>query len=62
MARATPLVIEVSKDRQTWKAVARRDEAFELWSASFAATTTRWVRERAARRTFLHLREVRIHR
>jgi hypothetical protein len=62
MPRAVPLVIEVSNDRQNWKPVARRDETFERWSASFAPTTTRWLRVRASRRTYLHLREVRIHR
>lgn len=58
--RAAPLVVEVSSDRQKWREVARRETPFDTWRGSFAPTTARWVRFRVARRSFLHLQDVRI--
>jgi hypothetical protein len=59
--RAIPLALELSTDGQTWREVARRTEPFRTWSPSFAATNARFVRLRALRRTYLHLKDVRIH-
>jgi hypothetical protein len=56
--RATPLVAEVSTDRTVWTAVARRDEPFGTWKASFPSRPARYVRLRAARHTVLHLQAI----
>jgi len=56
--RAVPLVVEVSLDETTWTTVARREEVFARWTASFAPTQARYVRLRVPRKTFLHLEEV----
>lgn len=58
--RAVPLTVEVSTDHQHWKTVARRDEVFSEWVASFQAVPARWVRLRAHKETWLHLNRVRI--
>jgi hypothetical protein len=56
--RAVPLVAEVSTDRMKWAQVARREEPFGTWKASFPARVARYVRLRAARHTVLHLQGV----
>jgi hypothetical protein len=56
--RAVPLVAELSDDRTSWKEVARRDEIFPEWTATFPPTTARYVRLRVARNTVFHLNEV----
>jgi hypothetical protein len=53
--RAVPAVIEVSRDKQTWKEVSRRKETFSVWKARFAPVTARYVRVRVLRRSILHL-------
>jgi hypothetical protein len=58
--RATPLVVEVSENRQDWKTVATRPNTFTSWKAEFEPTQARWVRLRAQRRTLLHFSEVRV--
>ena len=58
--RAVPLVIEVSDDANTWRSVARRDDTFRTWTASFAPLTTRYVRLRVDRRVYFHLDRVEI--
>lgn len=58
--RASPIVIEVSTDRQRWMKVARRTGTFRSWEARFVPTPARWVRIRLESRTNLHLRRVRI--
>jgi F5/8 type C domain len=58
--RATPLAIEVSSDGNSWREVIRRDETFRTWRAKFKPTQARYVRLRALRRTFLHMKDVRI--
>lgn len=59
--RAVPLVIEVSDDAKTWRPVARRDDTFRTWTASFPSVTARYVRLRVDRRSYLHLEAVEIH-
>jgi hypothetical protein len=59
--RAVPLVIEVSDDATNWRTVARRDDTFKTWTASFAPVTARYVRLRVDRRSYLHLEVVEIH-
>jgi hypothetical protein len=59
--RAVPLVVEVSDDAQTWRAVARQNETFRSWTASFQPVTARYVRLRVDRRSYLHLEVVEIH-
>jgi len=56
--RATPLVVEVSTDRATWTPVARRNEPFGSWGASFPARVARYVRLTVPRRTVLHLQAI----
>ena len=58
--RATPLVVEVSNDRSSWHEVARRKESFDEWTARFSPLSARYVRLKVARRSFLHLRAVRV--
>jgi hypothetical protein len=58
--RAVPLLIEVGTDRERFKQVARKDEAFDSWKATFGPLPARYVRVRAARRTMLHLARVRV--
>jgi hypothetical protein len=58
--RAVPLVVEVSSDRKTWREVARRAESFDEWRPRFKPQSARWVRFRVARRSLLHLSDVRV--
>ncbi len=58
--RAAPLVVEVSDDGAQWTEVARREEVFDEWVATFAPRTTRHVRLRALHTTSLHLTNVEI--
>jgi hypothetical protein len=58
--RAVPLIVETSVDHNTWTEVARRNDDFDSWKATFPAARVRWVRLRVPRRTYLHLRGVRI--
>jgi len=53
--RAIPLVAEVSVDQKQWTQVARRDQAFENWKASFGPINARYLRLTAKKTTFLHL-------
>jgi hypothetical protein len=57
-ARALPLAVEVSSDHVSWIEVGRRSEPFEHWTARFAPRTTRWIRLRVTRPSYLHLRDV----
>ena len=59
--RALPLVLEISQDHRTWKAVARREADFSTWHASFDSVTARWVRLRVMKTSALHLHAVRIY-
>jgi hypothetical protein len=58
--RALPLVFEVSSDGVKWQEVVRRVTPFTTWRASFPKTQARYVRFRVARKSFLHLYDVRI--
>lgn len=60
--RAIPLMIEVSNDRKVWREVARRKESFRTWTAHFKPQTARYLRLRVARRSYLHLEKVMVHR
>ena len=50
-----PLVVELSDDRARWLQVARRDEAFDTWSAVFPEARGRYLRLRVPRETQLKL-------
>ena len=56
--RALPLVAEVSSDRQHWKEVGRRTDAFTTWTVKFPATDARYLRLKVARVSTLHLKAV----
>jgi hypothetical protein len=58
--RAIPLVIEVSTDHKAWKEVARQEEDFQEWEATFPRTPARYVRLRVPRKTVFHLHTVKI--
>lgn len=58
--RAVPLVLEVSDDGQTFKALGRRDDRFDTFTYEFPATTARYVRLRVDRISVLHLEAVKV--
>jgi hypothetical protein len=58
--RAVPLVIETSLDHKTWKQVARHDEIFKVWKATFPTVQARWVKLHVPRKSLLHFTRVRI--
>jgi F5/8 type C domain len=60
--RVVPLVVEISKDHKKWQEVARRNDVFDVWKASFGDVSSRWVRFRVAGRSLLHLHDVRVLR
>ncbi|HEX3850120.1 MAG TPA: discoidin domain-containing protein, partial [Polyangiaceae bacterium] len=60
--RAVPLGIELSRNRQAWQTVARRDEVFTSWRASFEPVKARYVRLRLMGTGTLHLSRVGIFR
>ena len=59
--RTIPLIVEVSENHKKWRTVARRDEEFKDWRATFAPVKARWVRLRINRVSFLHLAGVHIY-
>lgn len=59
--RAVPLIVELSNDRSTWQAVAKRESPFAIWEPSFAPSKARYVRLRVPRVTFLHLEQVKVY-
>ena len=58
--RAVPLVVEVSTDKKNWHAVAKRGEEFKIWRSDFSRVDARWVKLSVPRRTYLHLKRVRL--
>jgi len=58
--RAVPLVVETSTDQQKWQGVARHDEKFKTWRATFEPVDARWVRVRVDGKSMLHLKSVRV--
>lgn len=58
--RAVPLVIELSTDQEHWTEVARNDEQFGEWKATFEPVEARWVKLSVPRKTWLHLRRLRV--
>ena len=61
MPLAVPLVVEVSDDGTTFREVARRNEVFSTWLATFPPQTARYFRLRVDRLSTLHLEAVRVH-
>ncbi len=58
--RATPLLVEVSNDQQTFREVSRRAKSFTSWRATFPPTEARYVRVKSPARTMLHLSQIRV--
>jgi hypothetical protein len=56
--RAVPLLVEISTDGASWVQVARRDETFNSWTATFRPRAARYVRLKALKLTMLHLKSV----
>ncbi len=61
-SRAVPLVVEISNDRKEWKQIARRDTDFVTWTPPLEKTAAKWLRLRVAKRTYFHLKQVKIQR
>jgi hypothetical protein len=59
--RAVPLIVEVSSDGSNYEEVARRTHVFDIWKPRFATVDARFIRLRVPRRTYLHLKSVRVH-
>ena len=59
--RAIPLVIELSRDHQSWNEVAHRSKRFSTWNVRFARQPARWLRIRVPRRSILHLAMVEVY-
>lgn len=57
--RAVPLVVFTSGDGEHWHQVARRDEAFDVWTATFPPTDARYLKLMVDRHSILHLDQVR---
>jgi F5/8 type C domain-containing protein len=58
--RVVPLVIQVSTDQEHWTEVARNPDEFGEWKAKFAPVEARWIKLTVPKRTWLHLRRVRV--
>jgi hypothetical protein len=58
--RATPIVIETIAPGGVWRTVARRDEPFTEWAATFPPLVANQVRVRATRTTHLHLADIEV--
>ncbi|HEY4186034.1 MAG TPA: discoidin domain-containing protein [Polyangia bacterium] len=56
--RTIPLIIEVSTDHKQWTEVARRTEAFTVWTAKFPRATARYIRFRIPRVSILNLKAI----
>ena len=61
VARASPLVVEVTDDHQTWRELARQPDPFLTWQPRFPAVTSRYVRLRVLKKTWFHLEAVEVH-
>ncbi len=61
VARAVPMVVEVTDDHVTWREVIRRVEPFSTWTPVFPPTTARFVRLRVMKKTWFHLEDVEVH-
>jgi hypothetical protein len=59
--RASPLVLEVGVGRKKWREIGRKEEPFDEATFEVPATRASKIRLRVdKKRTFLHLREVRV--
>jgi hypothetical protein len=59
-----PLVVELSRDGNTWEEIARRDRHFDAnppWVVDVGGRGARFVRLRVARRSYLALSEVEVY-
>lgn len=56
--RGLPLIVETAGDDKKWEEVARRDESFDKWTATFSTRPARYVRLRSTADTVLHFSEV----
>ena len=61
MPLAVPLIVEVSDDGKAFHEVARRNEVFNAWLATFPPQTARYFRLRVDRTSTLHLESVQVH-
>ena len=58
--RAVPLIVEVQDPSGQWREVARRDELFQEWTATFPPVQSRLLRLRLANRMMFHLSRVQV--
>ena len=59
--RAVPLAAEVSSDGVAFREIARIEQVFKLWEPHFRPQTARYLRLRAMKQTWLHLRRIEAH-
>jgi hypothetical protein len=59
--RAVPLYLEVSADRQNYKQLAVKKEAFDKWAATGLSATGRYIRLRNTPPNCFHLAEVEVY-
>jgi hypothetical protein len=58
--RTIPLVIEAVGPGSSWRVLARRDEPFTEWGATFPPLVVSQIRVRAQRVTYLHLADIEV--
>ncbi len=59
--RAVPLVVEVSLDNKTFTQVARKNDDFHAWRATFAPREARYVKLTVQKKACFHLNEVEVY-
>jgi hypothetical protein len=59
--RAVPLLVEVSKDARAYQQVAKRNETFDVWHATFPSVDARYVRLTRPKKEYFHLAEVEVY-
>jgi hypothetical protein len=59
--REVPLVIEVSRDGQSYREIARKSHYFEMWAQKIAPQPARYLRLRLLREQPLQLREIEVY-
>ncbi len=58
--RATPMVLKISRDGQTYSQVARRDVPFVRWDVELENQRARYIRAESLANEFLHLNEIEV--
>jgi hypothetical protein len=59
--RAVPLIVELSDDARVWREIARQNDPFDEWTATFPRQPARHLRLRVPRTTAFHLKHVSVY-